>query len=313
MQWKVPMSPTSHPGVEPLRRVLLPTDFSRSAANAAKRVLHLPFDKGARLHLVHILPADVPEQFKARMEKQAATVLESFRRQVNKEARQQGIKGLEVTAMVRQGEPFVEIIRASRTLEADLIVLGRHGRRPLRDMFIGTTAERVIRKGEVPVLIVSGRAFHPYQRPLLALGLDEASDFSVRLMRRVLAPDAASATAVHAFNIPFEDFIAPGNPHRQESEYRKECRMEAASRLRKFLESEPASGLRWNAVLRAGEARSVLIKEVVRQKSDLIVLGTHARKGLAHALLGSVAEWVVATAPCDVLVGRPAPVEFALP
>ena len=307
------MSPVSLPGIEPLRRVLLPTDFSRGAANAAKRAVRLPFDKGARLHLVHILPADVPERFQARMEKQAGMMLETFRRQVSKEARQQGLKGLEVTAIVRQGEPFVEIIRASRTLEADLIVLGRHGRRPLRDMFIGTTAERVIRKGEVPVLIVSGRAFHPYQRPLLALGLDEASDFSVGLMRRVLGPDTTSATAVHAFNVPFEDFIAPGTANRQESEYRKECRREAASRLRKFLEFERASGLGWTPILRAGEARAVLIKEVVRQKSDLIVLGTHARKGLAHALLGSVAEWVVATAPCDVLVGRPAPVEFALP
>ncbi|MBZ4421062.1 universal stress protein [Myxococcus sp. RHSTA-1-4] len=307
------MSPTSLPGIEPLRRVLLPTDFSRGAANAAKRAVLLPFEKGARLHLVHVLPANVPEKLEDVMERQAEMKLESLRRQVHKEARQRGIKGVEVTALVRRGEPFVEIIRASRTLEADLIVLGRHGRRPLRDMFIGSTAERVIRKGEAPVLVVSGRAFHPYRRPLLAVGLDAASEFSLALMRRVLGPGAGSATLVHAFNIPFEDFLAPAKPGGREQSFRKEYRTEADSRIRKFLASERAAGLEWDVVLRAGDARALLIKEAVRRQSDLIVLGTHARQGLAHALLGSVAEWVVTTAPCDVLVGRPTPVEFQLP
>jgi nucleotide-binding universal stress UspA family protein len=301
------------PGIEPLRRVLLPTDFSRDAAHAAKRAVLLPFDKGARLHLIHVLPADVPERLQAVMEKQAGLKLESLRRQVHKEARQRGLRGVEVTALVRKGEPFVEIIRASRTLEADLIVLGRHGRKPLRDMFIGTTAERVIRKGEVPVLVVSGRAIYPYQRPLLALGLDAASDFSLGLMRRVLGPDAKDAALVHAFNVPFEDFLAPARSRGDEHEFKKEYRTEAAARIQRFLASERAAGLKWDVALRAGEARTLLIKEAVRRRADLLVLGTHARTGLAHALLGSVAEWVVAMAPCDVLVGRPAPVEFQLP
>lgn len=307
------MSPAPQPGIEPLRRVLLPTDFSRGATHAAKRAVLLPFDKGARLHLIHVLPADAPERLQAVMERQAGLKLESLRRQVHKEARQRGLRGVEVTALVRKGEPFVEIIRASRTLEADLIALGRHGRRPLRDMFIGTTAERVIRKGEVPVLVVSGRAISPYQRPLLALGLDVASDFSLGLMRRVLGPDATSAALVHAFNVPFEDLLATASSRGAEHEYKKEYRTEAAARIQRFLASEYAAGLKWDVALRAGEARATLIKEAVRRRADLFVLGTHARTGLAHALLGSVAEWVVAMAPCDVLVGRPAPVEFQLP
>jgi nucleotide-binding universal stress UspA family protein len=45
----------------------------------------------------------------------------------------------------------------------------------------------------------------------------------------------------------------------------------------------------------------------VRRRSDLIAVGTHGRTGVAHALLGSVAEWVVRCAPCDVLVARPDP------
>ncbi|NMO21060.1 universal stress protein [Pyxidicoccus fallax] len=307
------MSPATVPGIEPLRRVLLPTDFSRGAEYAAKRAVLLPYARGARLHLVHVLPADVPEKLGAVMERQAGMKLESLRRQVHKEARKRGISGVEVTALVRRGEPFVEIIRASRTLDADLVVLGRHGRRPLRDLFIGTTAERVIRKGEVPVLVVGGRAIYPYQRPLLALGLDAASDFSLALMRRVLGPDVTHAAAVHAFNVPFEDFTAPRRSRGTEADLRKELRAEAAARIQRFLASEQAAGLRWDVALRSGEPRAALVKEVERREADLIALGTHARTGLAHALIGSVAGWVVAMAPCDVLVGRPASVQFQLP
>jgi len=75
---------------------------------------------------------------------------------------------------VLSGEAFVEIIRRSRSLGAELIVIGRHGRRPVRDMFIGTTAERVIRKGDVPVLVVNRKPRSPYRRPLIATDLEDA-------------------------------------------------------------------------------------------------------------------------------------------
>jgi nucleotide-binding universal stress UspA family protein len=65
--------------------------------------------------------------------------------------------------------------------------------------------------------------------------------------------------------------------------------------------------------LRPGDARSVILREVIRQRADLLALGTHARSGLSHALIGSVAEWVVAMAPCDVLVARPQKFTFKLP
>ena len=47
--------------------------------------------------------------------------------------------------------------------------------------------------------------------------------------------------------------------------------------------------------------------------ADLIAIGTHGRAGIAHFLLGSVAEWVLTSAPCDVLVARPIRFSFKLP
>jgi nucleotide-binding universal stress UspA family protein len=56
-----------------------------------------------------------------------------------------------------------------------------------------------------------------------------------------------------------------------------------------------------------------MLAEAVGRRADLIAVGTHGRSGIAHALIGSVAEWVIQTAACDVLVARPARVSFELP
>jgi nucleotide-binding universal stress UspA family protein len=57
-------------------------------------------------------------------------------------------------------------------------------------------------------------------------------------------------------------------------------------------------------MLRTGDARDVILKACEEVDADLVVMGTHGRRGLRRALLGSVAESVVRTAPCPVLTIR---------
>ena len=72
-------------------------------------------------------------------------------------------------------------------------------------------------------------------------------------------------------------------------------------------------GIRVRPVLRWGDARSVILSEAASMSADLIALGTHGRSGLAHMLIGSVAEWVMVNANVDVLVSRPVRFTFELP
>lgn len=55
-----------------------------------------------------------------------------------------------------------------------------------------------------------------------------------------------------------------------------------------------------------GWPEDVILRAVEETKPDLVVIGTHARGGIGHAVLGSVAEWVLMEAPCDVLAVPPA-------
>ena len=57
-------------------------------------------------------------------------------------------------------------------------------------------------------------------------------------------------------------------------------------------------------MLRTGDARDVIVHAAEEVRADLIVMGTHGRRGVSRALLGSIAEGVVRTAPCPVLTIR---------
>jgi len=218
-----------------------------------------------------------------------------------------------LTTEILSGEPFVEIIRAARTIGAELMVVGRHGQRPIRDMFMGTTAERVIRKGNVPILAVNIDPAKPYCRPLIATDLEDATPRIFELALRVIEPTVKSIHVVHAFNVPFEGFVTPVPAASESSDYRRSFQEAAEAGVAKVLAEYARTGVSWHATIRSNDARSLILSEILREQADLVVLGTHGRSGVSHVLVGSVAEWVISQAPCDVLVTRPDRFSFELP
>ncbi|MGE5230629.1 MAG: universal stress protein [Deltaproteobacteria bacterium] len=205
-----------------------------------------------------------------------------------------------------QGQAFLEIIRHARRRGAELIVLGRHGRRVFRDLVIGSTAQRVVRHSSVPALVVNLEPTGPYRRPLLATDLEPGSRRIAGLAARIIDPKAAVLSVVHAYEVPFEGWLSPGDVRGDwVSDYRRSHQEHAAKEVNRFVASLGAAGLRCRPRVRRGDPRAVVLEEAKRRRADLVILGTHDRSGAVRALLGSVAETVVAEATCDVLVGRP--------
>lgn len=295
---------------EPLRKILVATDFSPGAQLAFERALLLPMAGNATVHVVHVLSPNVPAKARGKATSEAKQRLEKC---LSSARAQADAKKLSITMEILSGEPFVEIIRCSRNVNAELVVLGRHGHRPVQDMFIGTTAERVIRKGDVPILAVHLNPASPYRRPLIATDLGDTAPRVFGLTLRMLEPTVKAIHVVHAFNVPFEGFVTPTLGTKEKSDYRRSFRDSAKAGMAKLLARYENTGLRWRSTIRAGDARSLILEEILRRRADLVALGTHGRSGIAHALVGSVAEWVIAQAPCDVLVARPVRFSFELP
>ncbi len=298
---------------DPFAHVFVATDFSLSAACAVARAGSLPLAPGAEITVVHVLSDDTPQKILMAAEKLARRQLSEATKTIREALRALGRRRVTVSSAIHRGQGYVEIVRQARAVGADLVVLGRHGLRPVRDMFIGSTAERVIRAGDLPVLVVSRRSSRPYQRPLVAVDLEDTSRSVIATAMRALGPEAASVTMVHAYHVPFEGFMNPGVPASAMTDLRKEYRAVAVSGLAKVQASLGDRGVDWKTVVVRGDPRSVVVAEAARARADLLVLGTHGRTGLAHALIGSVAERIIQAVACDVLVARPARVSFELP
>lgn len=255
---------------EPLGRLLVPTDFSPGARWSLQRALLLPLAQEARLHLLHVLPS-VPLKKRAMVRAAADVAME----ELVKFARAQA-PALEVSFELVSGEAYVEIIRSSRRLDSELIVIGRHSRRPLRDLVIGSTAVRVIRKVDVPVLAVAQEPKHAYRRPCIATDLADTASRTLELALRVAGRRVKVFHVVHAFNVPFEGFVTPVLSAREESKYRRDFKQAATKGLDALLDRYPA-GVQWKKSIHVGDARLVVMEAVGRARADLIALGTHGR------------------------------------
>ncbi|MBI4463359.1 MAG: universal stress protein [Acidobacteria bacterium] len=163
------------------------------------------------------------------------------------------------------------------------------------------------------MLIVNRKPAHPYLRPLVAVGLEDVSREVLELALRVLEPKVPPVPVVHAYWPPFEGFILPTLSEKELKEYHQELKKQAQACLERILEPFAKKGVRWKPLVGHGDPRRMVLWEAALRRSDLIVCGTHARSGLSHARLGSVAEWLISAARCDVLVARPARFSFELP
>lgn len=292
-----------------MRSVVVATDLSPGAKMAMRRSVLLPFESGATLWLVHALPETLPEKYAEAVHDRAGNALRGEAEELRRLAADREVDGLNVECALLTGRPHVEIIRHARTHSADLVVIGRHGKRALGDTVLGSTAERVVRKGDVPVLVVKQEATGPYRRALLASDLADTVVREVDLALTLLPEAVRELTLLHAYHVAFEEWFGATSL----DEFRREqveTSTQAANKVASMLGSE---GIECHTVIREGDPRVVVLREAAQESSDLIVLGTHARAGVAHALLGSVAEWLVRASPCDVAVTRPARFTFELP
>jgi nucleotide-binding universal stress UspA family protein len=144
----------------PYRRILCPTDFSPTAESAVRNAAGLAQAFGAELVLLHVLPqAHYPLRGLG-----MAEAIPHLQQELHTRAQERLKAALgaigpvggtgKVRTELRDGEAYEGILACARDLGADLIVMGTHGHTGLRHALLGSTAERVVRLAECPVLTV---------------------------------------------------------------------------------------------------------------------------------------------------------------
>ncbi len=145
-----------------LNKILVPTDFSAVGNRAVEFAVNLANANQAKLILMTVI-ADLPltNEEKMMLRVSVASVKAYNEKQINaamgklkKLIRPAAQKKSRVQFLVRDGKPFVEIIRAAAEIKADLIVMASHGHSRLAEILLGSTTDRVVQKAPCSVLVV---------------------------------------------------------------------------------------------------------------------------------------------------------------
>jgi nucleotide-binding universal stress UspA family protein len=137
------------------------------------------------------------------------------------------------------------------------------------------------------------------ERILVPVDFTETSDRAIAYATELASKLGASVTVMHAYQIPVYGF--PEGAYIATAELAAQITEAAEKRLDEIARALRAGGVPTDTVLRDGVAWEEVNTVAHEVRADLIVIGTHGRRGLARALLGSVAENVIRTSSVPVL------------
>ena len=144
----------------PIKKILVPTDFSDRALHALDYAIDLARLLRAELVVLFVVE---PVQYASPADLYGASVNLSMlfeeqqrigREQLTRLAQQLKSRRLEVQTVLETGVPYQAITETAQVLKADLIVMATHGRTGLSHIFLGSVAEKVVRSAACPVLTV---------------------------------------------------------------------------------------------------------------------------------------------------------------
>jgi nucleotide-binding universal stress UspA family protein len=199
------------------------------------------------------------------------------------------------------GNVLAEIGSHADAIDADLLVMGARGAGFMRELLVGSTTERVLRKTTRPLLVVKQMAHEPYRRVLVPIDFSPRGLDALRLVQRV-APQA-EYVLLHAFEVPFEGKLRyAGVEESALSGLRINARRAAAAKMNELVAQAGVDENRVRRIVVHGEATAQVLEHEQAQDCDLIAIGKRGMGMIGEMLLGSVTKHILAQSAADVLV-----------
>lgn len=291
-----------------VQTILFPTDFSDSANAALGRALFLAERFEAELHMLHALvlhefDPNNPEQHFPDAEDVLRGMFEIADSRLAGLLKQHGRKPLTLRQVSRRGLSAAEVILDyAGEIDADLVVMGTHGRRGAARLLLGSVAESVTRHASCPVLTVRADARSVREESvetiLVPVDFSEPSELTIRYAEELAHVYHAKLDLLHvAEEIPYPYFYLP-----TDSGPVADRQDRARQALAKLAAETLSSSVNYTTSMRAGRVATEILDHARETDCGLLVIGTHGLSGLERVLVGSTAEQVIREAGCPVFV-----------
>ncbi len=263
-----------------MKKIVVPYDFSPEADHAIHAAAQLCKKVTAEMHIVHVI--EIPSGYLSLYPSYGFDLETVYNEGIIKEVEDKLVKvaskwsgaGFEVTSEVAFGKPFDTIQETIATQEADLMVMGSKGATGLKEIFVGSNTERVIRFAKVPVLTVKQELDFESMADMV-FATDFTADNSLEFAKMIQSLFGLTMRVLKVYNT--NDWI-----YTERTAMEKLEAYGVENGLKNYSYHVVDSQFVTDGILQFSQTHKV----------GLIVMGTHGYRGIGHLIAGSNAEGV---------------------
>jgi nucleotide-binding universal stress UspA family protein len=264
-----------------MQKILVPCDFSKPAINAYRFALDVARQSKGTIHLLHIIELPVLHDtvlmpvlnFEEVLFNDLRTNAETQFNKITSKYKPEGVKlifKVQFGAVSRMIQDYIE------EQSIDLVLMGSHGATGVREFFVGSNAEKVVRSSSVPVLVMKDYYKGAIKNIVFPNTLD--TEHQEGLTMKVKALQAFFKARLH--------IVWVNTPINFTSDRVTRERLEAFAK--RFMLKDYTIN-----IFNQTDEEKGIVEFAKSVKGDIIAMGTHGRKGVSHFLNGSLAEDVV--------------------
>lgn len=264
-----------------MKKIMVPTDFSGHAENALRVAAQLAKKNDGEIYLLHML--ELPLDLVDPASKDTGSVIpESIyfmklaHQRFEEILKKDYLQGIPVHEVVKFHQAFEGIMEISEKNDCDMIVMGSQGSSGLKEVFIGSNTEKVVRYAEIPVLVIKNDV-PVFKIDEFVLASDFREDGKDAFLKAMEFAEKINAN-VHLL------YVNTPNHFKTSAEMEK--------RMKGFCEVTQNKNASIN-IYNADSIEEGILEFGEKVNAGLIGVSTHARKGLSHFLRGSISEDVV--------------------
>ncbi|MDC1142884.1 universal stress protein [Planctomycetota bacterium] len=288
-------------------RIVVPTDFSDTAATAHQLAADIGGFYKSKLDLVNVIDATVYAYAGYPLATLSNDLMTGGEDAINGVSLPDSARDLEISRLVLSGTPDKEIAEHAKRVNADVIIIGTHGHGAIARFFLGSVADKVIHAATCPVIVTKmprGEIKHPVkkEKPInKVLFPTDFSDTATAALDRAIALTEDFDAELYVLHVVDDSLIST----RVDSERKiilKELRNHALAEMKSKLPDHLIENFDTIAAVTKGNPAEEIAAFAESHHIDMVVMGSHGRTGFDRALMGSVASKVVRLTHCPVFL-----------